>query len=195
MFKNPKLIHTFVWVVREVILLFKGMPTAIIIEDIFSKEERRDIIKQAEPYWIDGEVLGEIEGEDWVYPGRQTQAGLQYVYGFQEYLKRITDLINEKTGKNLTLIRAWLNQTNGYKKDINWHDPRKDGDYVCTYYLKCPLIGQNGTLFREYGMVKAKENSLLLFPSDWEHTAPTTFWNNPFHVDRYVMSIDLLKPS
>ena len=94
--------------------------------------------------------------------------------------------IEQHTGYNYIIERSWINWTNGDKKDIGWH--RHDADLSVVYYIKIPLpLFSNGTLFRD-GFVKAPQNSLLIFPSHLEHTAPSS----PFRFDRYTLAMDLL---
>ena len=45
----------------------------------------------------------------------------------------------------------------------------------------------NGTLFKDYGLVKAKENSLLCFPSHLDHSTPSS----PLRFKRYSWAMDL----
>ena len=48
----------------------------------------------------------------------------------------------------------------------------------------------NGTLFKKYGLVKAKQNSLLFFPSHLYHSTPSS----PLWFERYSWSINLNTP-
>ena len=45
----------------------------------------------------------------------------------------------------------------------------------------------NGTLFKDYGLVKAKQNSLMIFDPTLEHTTPSS----PLPLERYTWALDL----
>ena len=49
-----------------------------------------------------------------------------------------------------------------------------------------PCLFNDGTIFEDRGLVRADENSLLIFPSNLKHTSPSYFWKG----DRYVISSD-----
>ena len=70
------------------------------------------------------------------------------------------------------ILKSWINWTNGKKKDIQWHNHKDSGDLSLVYYMKTFPFFSNGTLFRRW-MVKAPQNSILIFPCHIEHTAPT----------------------
>ena len=54
--------------------------------------------------------------------------------------------------------------------------------------MKIPFpFFSNGTLFKDYGLVKAKQNSMLLFPSHLDHATPSS----PLRFKRQTWAINL----
>ena len=47
----------------------------------------------------------------------------------------MVDMILRETGLNLEIRAAWVNWTNGKKKDIAWHNHSRH-DYALVYYMK-----------------------------------------------------------
>ena len=71
---------------------------------------------------------------------------------------------------------------------MNWHHHYiyEDVSFTAVYYLKTLPFFSNGTLFED-GMVRAPQNSMIIFPAHLLHKPPT----NPFpFIGRYVMGID-----
>ena len=96
-------------------------------------------------------------------------------------------VVYQYTGMRFTIQRAWVNWTNGEKEQINWHT-HPNSDVSLVYYMDIPLpFFSNGTLFRDK-FIKVPQNSLLLFPSSMEHTAPPS----PLRFDRYTMALSLI---
>ena len=57
---------------------------------------------------------------------------------FQWVFDIFKDRIRKKLGFDLKVMGAWINWTNGNKKDICWHD-HHHFDYASVYYIKTPL--------------------------------------------------------
>ena len=151
-----------------------------LIEKVFRDNERKKLLEDSKPLLLSLKNSGGA-----TYPGKQTLPNLQMNPKFEFPLNHLMEVINKKTRLNLALDRAWVNWTNGRKKDLMWHN--HPSDYSAVYYMKTPLPWfSNGTLFRT-GLIKTPENSVLIFPSHLEHTAPTS----PFRFGRYTLALDL----
>ena len=151
-----------------------------LIKNVLTKDQRKYMIKESIPLLKSFKVQGDRR-----YPGKQTRETLYLNPKFKPFINRMLELIYKRTGLVLEVSKSWVNWTNGNKKDIAWHS--HSCDYALVYYMRTPLpFFSNGTLFRE-GLIKAPQNSLILFPSHLEHTAPTS----PFRFDRYTMAMDL----
>ena len=74
-----------------------------------------------------------------------------------------------------------------------WHNHYRDypgfdnSTHSVVYYMKTFPFFSNGTLFEKHGFVKAKQNSLMVFPSHWNHSTPGSI----FRFKRYTMAFDL----
>ena len=148
-----------------------------LIKNVFTDQQRQKLIKDCQPLL---ENLGDQ------YPGRQTHPTLHLHPDFTFLINDILKIVLKETGLDLVVAgKVWIKWTNGSKKDINWHC--HPCDYALVYYMKTPLpFFSNGTLFRN-GLFKAPQNSMIIFPAEVEHTAPTS----PFRFDRYTMALDL----
>ncbi len=147
-----------------------------LIENVFTDQERQKLIK-------DSRLLLKNLGEG--YPGRQTWCDLHKNSKFEPATNHILEVVYKTTGLNLVIFKSWVNWTNGKKKDICWH--RHSCQYSLVYYMKIPLpIFSNGTLFRQ-GLFKVPQNSMIVFPGDVEHSAPSS----PFRFDRYSLAMEL----
>ncbi len=148
-----------------------------LIENVFTNQQRKKLIKDCQPLLVE---FGDR------YPGRQTHATLHLHPDFISPIKDMIRIIVQETGLDLVVAdKAWINWTNGNKKDITWHT--HPCDYALVYYMKTPLpFFSNGTLFRN-GLFKAPQNSMIIFPAKVEHTAPTS----PFRFDRYTLAVNL----
>ena len=149
------------------------------IYNVLSDEDRKKIIKEAKPYLREWSAA---------HPGKQTHSSLHEATSYFSFVvETIVLKMNQKTGFNLVPLRSWINWTNGKKKDIAWHSHNRH-DYALVYYMKTFPFFSNGTLFREpIGFVKAPQNSLILFPGRWEHSAPSSL----FRFSRYTVAINL----
>ena len=180
------------------------MSTFHLIPNIFTKKQRKEIIKKVQPFLIDGleyskEIceenpqygIGYSEGFTW---NKKTHIDLPYNPQFLNEHRIFLKTIAEKTDLKLGLVRSWINLTAGKKEKLTWHnhcygkpinDPSVYG-YSGVYYLKS-LPFRDGTLFKDHGFVQAPENSLLLFPSHVPHCTPASRLR--FH--RYSWAMDL----
>tara|TARA_X000000950_G_scaffold275765_1_gene362636 strand:- start:822 stop:1322 length:501 start_codon:yes stop_codon:yes gene_type:complete len=155
-------------------------PDKIVIKNVLTSDQRKRLIKECKPYLKDF-------GED--FPGRQSSPLL---FNHPQF-KWAHKLFHEIASKELRIPLQWdcsfFNETNGNKKSIMWHN--HPVDYVGVYYMKIPFpFFSNGTLFEE-GLVKAPQNSLLLFPGHIRHTCPTS----PLRFKRYTMALNWNKDS
>ena len=149
-----------------------------LIHNVLSNKDRKKLIKDCQPLLQD---LGEG------FPGKQTQCNLHLHPDFLSPIKDMIRIIVKETGLDLVVAdMAWINWTNGSKKDIAWHR-HPDVDYALVYYIKTPIpFFSNGTVFKD-GLVRAPQNSMIIFPAHLLHTAPSS----PFRFDRYTMAINL----
>ena len=152
-----------------------------IIENVLTKEERKKLLEDSKKYLLD------IDS----WPGRQTQSLKSYAE-FKWVEDRMIDAAKRRIGR-VKVNKFWINETNGNKKDIYWHDhiDQYRSDYASVYYIKSiPFF--NGTLFEDQ-FIKAPQNSLLLFPSHLKHTAPSLPRYNPLRMKRYTLSLNFNK--
>ena len=154
-----------------------------VIKNVLTNDKRKKLLDDLQPLLVDGEsvYLGELYLS---YPGKQTHPTLHLHPDFIPTLNYMTELISKEMGKNLTIYNAWANWTNGKRENINWHT--HPNDYSAVYYIKTFPLFSNGTLFKD-GLVKAPQNSILVFPAKVEHTAPPS----PLRFERYTLAIDL----
>ena len=151
-----------------------------LIKNVLTKDQRKYMIKESIP------LLKSWKGrEGLIFPGKQTGATLYSNPKFEPFINRMLELVYKRTGLVLEVSKSWVNWTNGSKKDIAWHS--HPCEYSLVYYMKTPLpFFSNGTLFRS-GLFKAPHNSMIIFPGDREHTAPSS----PFRFGRYSLAMEL----
>ena len=152
-----------------------------LIKNILTDNERKKLIKDCQPYLLDREKMKKKFGR--YYPGKQTENSIYNIPCFKDPIDKMGKAIATVIKKDLILKRSWINWTNGRKKDIAWHN-HPDADISAVYYMtkyNC------GTQFED-SFVKAELNSLLVFPSNLLHTAPTSL----FRYDRYSMALDMV---
>ena len=167
------------------------------IEDVFTRDQREKLIEDSQPLLMDGEELskhmcasghpdygvGYQQGFNWymvTHPTVHLHSGFEW--GHQIILSKI----KEKTGKDCEIQKSWMGVSNGDNGTLVWHN-HKTCDYVGVYYMKMFPFFSNGTLFKDYGLIKAKENSLLLFPSHLDHSTPSS----PLRFKRQCWSVNL----
>ena len=163
----------------------------IVVNNLFTPEFRNNLIKELQPLLLDGSTLARFynlqrfsnEYDD--FPGRQTHSTLHLHPNFKEVLESITEHVTNSLRKDVKISRMWGLWIDGKKEHMNWHNHSPE-DYSAIYYLKVPSFIRNGTIFEDRGLVRSDENSLLIFPSNLNHTSPSYFWKG----DRYVISAD-----
>ena len=131
-----------------------------------------------------GYGLGYQEGFNWY---RITHPTVHLHPDFKWAYQIILSRIKEVVGKECVCVKSWMNTSNGDKDNLSWHNHRQV-DYAGVYYLKIPFpFFSNGTLFKDHGFIKAKENSMIVFPGHFMHTTPSS----PLRFKRYSMALDL----
>ena len=159
------------------------------IHNVLSNDERKKLIKDVQPFLMDREQMNIHYNNTDFYPGKQTDDLLHLKPEFTSLIKKIIDKIKKEIKLDLEVRRSWVKWSNGREDQMNWHHHYRyeDVSFAAVYYLKTLPFFSNGTLFED-GMVRAPQNSMIIFPAHILHTTP----NNPFHfIDRYVMSMDL----
>ena len=158
--------------------------TGRIIKNVLSNKKRKELIKDCQPYLISGEELSRMFYGD-EYPGKQT-LDISSKPPFRLVIKHMAELVEKETKLKLVYDNCWINLSRGKKKEGEmWHN-HQEYDFALVYYMKTLPFFNNGTLFRN-GFIKAPQNSLLLFPANLEHTAPSC----PFRSERYTLSMNL----
>ena len=157
----------------------------IVVNNLFTPEFRNNLIEELKPLLVDGSTMATFYQFNGRIPGRQTHSTLHLHPNFKEVLESITEHVSRSFRKNVKVSKMWGLWINGKKEHMNWHD-HSPHDYSAIYYLKVPPFIRNGTIFEDRGLVRADENSLLIFPSNLNHTSPSYFWKG----DRYTISAD-----
>tara|TARA_B100000287_G_C20626316_1_gene777965 strand:+ start:1308 stop:1760 length:453 start_codon:yes stop_codon:yes gene_type:complete len=145
-----------------------------IINNVLTNKERKDLIKSCQPYL-----------KDWGpnYPGTQTENTIFTHFKFKDIHYKILSKI--KPTLSLKIKSSWINQTQGKKKDTQWHT--HSCDYTLIYYMQTLPFFNSGTLFKDK-FIRVKQNSLLLFPGNIEHATPS--YPFPFF-NRYSLVMEL----
>ena len=155
------------------------------IHNVLSSKERKKIIKDIQPFLMDGEQMGKYYNTSDSFPGKQTISNLHQQSEFVSVIKKIEDIIKKEINLDLEVTKSWVKYSNS-DTQLNWHTHHCA--YASVYYMKIPLpFFSNGTLFKD-GFVRAPQNSMIIFPAHLMHTTPK--YPLPF-IDRYVMSINL----
>ena len=158
------------------------------IHNVLSNQERKKLIKDIQPFLMDGEQLGKYYNTSLSFPGKQTIADLHQQPEFFSVIKKIEDIIKKEIDLDLKVEKSWIKYSNS-NTQLNWHShyPQDNVSFASVYYLQTlPFVG-NGTLFED-GLVRAPQNSIIIFPAHLLHTTPKNLF--PF-IDRYVMSFNL----
>ena len=158
----------------------------ILIKNVLSNKERKKLIKDSQQFLMDGDEMGKMVNKSITWPGKQTLEHMYLLPSFGPIIYRMLNLIKESLKEDLIVTYAWINWTNGKKEDLCWHD--HPSYYSAVYYMQTFPFFSNGTLFED-GLVKAPQNSLLVFPSRLQHTAPSS----PLRFERYTMALELEK--
>ena len=158
------------------------------IHNVLSNKERKKLIKDVQPFLMDGEQLGKYYNTSDSFPGKQTISHLHQQPEFFSVVKKIEDIIKKEIDLDLKVEKSWVKCSNS-DTQLNWHShyPNDNVSFASAYYLQTlPFVG-NGTLFED-GFVRAPQNSMIIFPAHLVHTTPKNLF--PF-IDRYVMSLNL----
>ena len=164
------------------------------IDNIFTEDQREKLIEDSKPLFLDGAKfattmstgygLGYQEGFNWY---RITHPTVHLHPDFKWAYQIILSRIKEVVGKECVCVKSWMNTSNGDKDNLSWHNHRQV-DYAGVYYLKIPFpFFSNGTLFKDHGFIKAKENSMIVFPGHFMHTTPSS----PLRFKRCSWALDL----
>ena len=148
-----------------------------IVNNILSLEKRSKCLEDLQP------LLVHLSG----CPGRQTHPTLHLHSDFNELTEIIIKKVGTFVGKDVNVSRMWGKWVSGRREHMNWHN-HLPNDYSMVYYLKVPGFMRNGTLFKSKGLIRTKENSLLIFPAELMHSSPSYLWKG----DRYVISADFI---
>ena len=157
-----------------------------LINNILTIKSRNKLVEELQHLLVDGSTISAFYGRPFT-PGRQTYPTLHLHPSFKELVENITEKIKSVIGRDVKVDRMWGKWINGEKDHMNWHN-HLPNDYSIVYYLKVPSFMRNGTLFKGRGLIKGKENSLVIFPSKLDHSSPIYFWKT----DRYVVAGDLV---
>ncbi len=161
------------------------------IENIFTKDQREKLIEDSQSLFVDGKQV-ELryrgrnmyqEGFNWfnvTYPTLHLHSSFDWAHQI------IESKIKEVIGRDCQVVKSWMNISRGNNIERTWHH-HPACDYACVYYMKLFPFFSNGTLFKDYGFIKAKENSLLCFPSQLEHTTPSS----PLRFKRHSWAMNL----
>ena len=171
------------------------------IDNVFTENQREKLIKDSQPLFFDGAEyakyltgtgidrgygFGYQEGFNWY---RITPATVNLHPNFKWAHEIVLSKIKEVIGKDCVCMKSWMNISNGNRDNgnLNWHN-HDEVDYACVYYLKIPFpFFSNGTLFKDHGFIKAKENSMIVFPGHFMHTTPSS----PLRFKRHTWAMDL----
>ena len=172
------------------------------VDNVFTEEKRQQLINDFKPFLVDGKRRS-LDYNSNNYDANRYQEGFEWfkvshptihlVPQFKESHQHLMDVIKKECGLDLEVGKSWVNLSKGKRKKVEYHThytnefPSRP-DFSCVYYLKIPFpFFSNGTLFKDYGLVKAKQNSLMLFNPALEHSTPSS----PFPFERYVWAMDL----
>tara|TARA_B100000287_G_scaffold397364_1_gene413876 strand:+ start:322 stop:810 length:489 start_codon:yes stop_codon:yes gene_type:complete len=159
-----------------------------IIRDIFTKEERLQLLDEVEPLLVDGDQLSLLHyGERGRYPGKQSHPTFHLHPDFKGVHDRFVDAIKQTINMKVDTLQSWINWSDG-SHDTNWHT--HPAEWCGVYYLKTFPFLNSGTQFEDK-FVRAPQNSLLFFPCNLKHSAPNSF----VRYNRYTIAVlyDLIK--
>ena len=158
------------------------MHTFHLIENLLTNKERKKLIKDVQPFLLSGEEMQRHFPGSEYKPGKRTFADIHLHPDFRVVQQHIIDKINKQTKLNASVCKSWIFLTKGEKEF--WHG--HESDWSAVYYMRTLPFFNNGTLFKS-GLIRAPQNSVLVFPSHFLHTAPTF----PFRFNRYTWAMDL----
>ena len=162
------------------------------IDNVFTEEQRQKLLSDFKPFLLDAkqqsawnlDVPEYPEGFDWFKISFPT---LHLVPQFKELHENVLNLIKKECGLNLKIAKSWVNLSNGKRKKVQYHTHPDGPEYSCVYYIKTFPFFSNGTLFKDYGLIRAKQNSLMIFDPNLEHSTPSS----PLPFERYTWAMDL----
>ena len=155
-----------------------------VIKNVLKKNERKQLIKDCQPFLIDGKELSKRFSKG-KYPGKQTLDNLHRHYPFILPLSHMISLISKELNiGHLKVEKAWVNWCDG--KDNVWHH-HIPFDYSVVYYMKTFPLLNSGTVFTDEGFIRCPQNSLIVFPSHLVHSVP----KYRFGFSRYTLAMDL----
>jgi len=167
----------------------KEKKSTVVIKDIFTREERLQLLEDVEPLLVDGDSLSLFHwGERGRFPGKQSHPTFHLHPDFKWVHDRFVDAIKQTTDMDVETLKSWVNWTDG-SQDENWHT-HPNCAWSVVYYLKTFPFINSGTLFEDK-FIKAPQNSMLLFAGKVKHSAPTSF----MRYKRYTIAVvyDLIK--
>ena len=157
------------------------MNEIFLTKDVLTEPQRKKLLEDLKPF------LKDFPG----VPGRQSNQDLHSCSQFNSIFERFLTIATRMVGEALRWgakreTVSFFNETIGKKEDITWHS--HPSDFSGVYYIKTFPFFSNGTLFRD-GFFEAPQNSLIIFPSGLEHTAPSS----PLRFKRYKMGLNWMK--
>ena len=148
----------------------------IKIKNVLTNRERKDLIKFSQLHLKD---LGRG------FPGKQTLGNLPTYPQFVPAFEHMVNLIIKKLKvPQLQIIKSWINCLDGKDTLMHNHVPF---DYSVVYYIKTFPFLNSGTFFKNYGLVRCPQNSLIVFPSYLDHSNPSY----RLGLTRYTLAMDL----
>ena len=159
-----------------------------IIKDIFTREERLQLLEDVEPLLVDGDYLSLYHtGKRGNYYGKQSHPTFHLHPDFKGVHDRFVDAIKQATHLDIETTQSLINWSDG-SQDLNWHT--HSSQWCGVYYLKTFPFLNGGTQFEDK-FVRAPQNSLLFFPCNLKHSAPNSF----VRYTRYTIAVlyDLIK--
>ena len=165
---------------------------AISYDNVFSEERRKRMIRDVKPLLYTKEEWSEFCNNTKMFPGKQTPYSLHKDPNFYQPILELQLRAEDILKQRLEVVGSWINLTWGKKKDICWHTHTHSGvKYSVVYYIKQKPWFSNGTMFRmsngQERIIRTKQNSMLLFDSTQQHTAPSS----PIPFERYTLAMDL----
>ena len=166
------------------------MDKILTIENILSEDQRKELIKITEPLFLTGDELNQVASDvnskrDYTSSNiKQTFPYLHNRLDMKDILVTMIKKIHEKTNMRFVVESVWANLSFPVKRELLWHNHPTPWSGV--YYSEVLPFINNGTLFKNHGFVKAKQNSLLIFPGEEFHSQPT--W--PLFVRRHTLAMD-----
>ena len=158
------------------------------IDNVLTEDQRKELIKITESLFLTPDELNNLNvnsKRDYTSNNiKQTAPFLHYRKDMENILITMIKKIHEKTNMRFVVESVWANLSFPVKRELLWHNHPTPWSGV--YYSEVLPFINNGTLFKKYGFVKSKQNSLLIFPGEEFHSQPT--W--PLFVRRHTLAMD-----